>query len=49
MQTYRVGFKGDYPMWMVEAKSAKDAIRQIVKDCNSDGLNHLKEEDLEAK
>lgn len=42
-RTFRVGFKGDYPMWHVEAQSAEDAIRQIAK------LNNLKEEDLEAK
>jgi hypothetical protein len=36
-------------MWTVEAASAEDAIRQIVKSSNSDGLNNLREEDLEAK
>jgi len=48
-RAFRVGFKGDYPMWTVEAASAEDAIRQIVKSSNSDGLNNLREEDLEAK
>ena len=37
--SYRVGFKGDYPMWTVEAKSPEDAIQQIVKLSNSDGSN----------
>ena len=43
MNTWNVSFKGEYPMWRVEARSAEEAIKDIAK------LNNLNPDDLEAK
>lgn len=42
-RTWRVSFKGDYPMWCCEAITAEGAISQIAK------LNNLDKSKLEAK